>query len=131
MAIFGKKDKEQKKPLKKSDVAVEETSQAAQSEKPSSFQPVQESVITGFYISEKAGLLNGFNQYVFKVSDNANKSQLSRQVEKMFDVKVKSVKMMNTKKKRRDIGRYTGFKPGFKKAVVVLEKGHTIEQAKA
>lgn len=96
-----------------------------------SFIPVQENVITGFYISEKAGLLNGFNQYVFKVSDNANKSQLARQVEKMFSVKVKSVKMMNTKKKRRDIGKYTGFKPGFKKAVVVLEKGHVIEQAKA
>lgn len=98
---------------------------------PSSFIPVQESVITGFYISEKAGLLNGFNQYVFKVSDDANKSQLSRQVEKMFNVKVKSVKMINAKKKRRDVGRYPGFKPGFKKAIVVLEKGHTIEQAKA
>lgn len=96
----------------------------------SSFVPVQESVITSFYISEKAGLLNGFNQYVFKVSDNANKSQLSRQVEKMFKVKVKSVKMINTKKKRRDVGRYPGFKPGFKKAVVVLEKGHVIEQVK-
>lgn len=131
MAIFGKKDREQKKPLKESEVAVQETAQDAQSKKPSSFQPVQESVITGFYVSEKAGLLNGFNQYVFKVSDNSNKSQLSRQVEKMFNVKVKSVKMMNTKKKRRDIGRYTGFKPGFKKAVVVLEKGHVIEQAKA
>ena len=121
MALFEKKQKEEKKeaPTTKSEVSVS-----------SSFNPVQESVITGFYISEKAGLLNGFNQYVFKVSDNANKSQLSRQVEKMFSVKVKSVKMMNTKKKRRDIGKYTGFKPGFKKAVVVLEKGHSIEQAR-
>ncbi|MBI2068934.1 MAG: 50S ribosomal protein L23 [Candidatus Yanofskybacteria bacterium] len=121
-ALFSKKqNKEEEKsmPSKEAEVAV-----------PSSFVPVQESVITGFYISEKAGLLNGFNQYVFKVSDNANKSQLSRQVEKMFSVKVKSVKMMNTKKKRRDIGRHTGFKPGFKKAVVVLEKGHSIEQAR-
>ncbi|MBI2064382.1 MAG: 50S ribosomal protein L23 [Candidatus Yanofskybacteria bacterium] len=126
-ALFSKKTKDEKKEAlpQKSEVVVEETKQT------SSFNPVQESVITSFYISEKAGLLNGFNQYVFKVSDNANKSQLSRQVEKMFSVKVKSVKMMNTKKKRRDIGKYTGFKPGFKKAVVVLEKGHSIEQAKA
>lgn len=123
MALFSKKqntEEEKSMPVKEAEVVPS-----------TSFNPVQESVITGFYISEKAGLLNGFNQYVFKVSDNANKSQLSRQVEKMFNVKVKSVKMMNTKKKRRDIGRYTGFKPGFKKAVVVLEKGHTIEQAKA
>lgn len=121
MALFGKKQKEEKK---ETSVKESETSVS------SNFQPVQESVITSFYISEKAGLLNAFNQYVFKVSDNANKSQLSRQVEKMFNVKVKDVKMMNTKKKRRDIGKYPGFKPGFKKAVVVLEKGHSIDQAK-
>ena len=123
MALFSKKqNKEEEK-----NIPAKETEVTA----PSSFVPVQESVITGFYVSEKAGLLNSLGQYVFKVSDNANKSQLARQVEKMFSVKVKSVKMMNTKKKRRDIGKYTGFKPGFKKAVVVLEKGHSIEQAKA
>ena len=147
-ALFSKKSKDLKKkalPQKSEKVVVEErelrnakdssrgeekTQETAAGPSPS-FNPVQESVITGFYISEKAGLLNGLDQYVFKVSDNANKSQLARQVEKMFSVKVKSVKMMNTKKKRRDIGKYTGFKPGFKKAVVVLEKGHSIEQAKA
>jgi large subunit ribosomal protein L23 len=117
MALFGKKQKEEKKdaPITESEVAV-----------PSNFQPVQESVITSFYISEKAGLLNGSNQYVFKVSKTANKSQLSRQVEKMFNVKVKDVKIMNTKRKRRDIGKYTGFKSGFKKAIVVLEEGYSI-----
>jgi len=143
-ALFSKKTKDEKKNAlpQKSEVVVEETKQTSSfnpersregSQRASTsygVNPVQESVITGFYISEKAGLLNGLDQYVFKVSDNANKSQLSRQVEKMFSVKVKSVKMMNTKKKRRDIGKYTGFKPGFKKAVVVLEKGHSIEQAK-
>ena len=89
-----------------------------------------ENIIT-FYISEKAGLLNTFNQYVFKVSGKTNKSQLTRQVEKMFNVKVKGIKILNTAEKRRDIGRHTGIKPGFKKAIVVLEKGYTIEQAKA
>ncbi|MEX2090810.1 MAG: 50S ribosomal protein L23, partial [Candidatus Paceibacterota bacterium] len=121
MALFSKKNKEETKiePVKENEVVV-----------PSSFQPIEASVITSFYISEKAGFLNGFNQYVFRVLKNANKSQLSRQVEKMFKVKVQSVKMMNTKKKRRDVGKYPGFKPGFKKAIVVLEKGYTIEQAK-
>ena len=131
-ALFSKKTKDGKKKAlpQKSEVAVQE--QPVQPARLSDISRLGgESVINSFYISEKAGLLNGFNQYVFKVSDNANKSQLARQVEKMFSVKVKSVKMMNTKKKRRDIGKYTGFKPGFKKAVVVLEKGHTIEQAKA
>ena len=126
-ALFSKKTKDEKKKalLQKSEVAVDgETKQAG------SLNPVGESVITGFYISEKAGLLNNFNQYVFKVSNNANKSQLAGQVEKMFNVKVKDVKILNTAEKRRDTGRYTGFKPGFKKAIVVLEKGYSIEQAR-
>jgi len=129
MKLFGKKDKEQKK-LPKSEVEVEKKDQETAVETTTSFTPVQESVITGFYISEKAGLLNGFNQFVFKVSNNANKSQLTKQVEKMFNVKVKNIKIMNTPEKRRDVGRHSGFKPGFKKAVVVLEEGYTIEQAK-
>lgn len=137
MALFSKKPNtaEEKEVTVKEDAVLEErelrNAKDSSRGEASSFVPVQESVITGFYISEKAGLLNGFNQYVFKVAKNANKSQLTKQVEKMFNVKVKDVKIMNTKKKRRDIGRYHGFKPGFKKAVVVLKKGYTIEQAKA
>jgi len=129
MKLFGKKDKEEKK-LPKSEVEIENKDQEAAFEATTSFTPVQESVITGFYISEKAGLLNNFNQYVFKVSNNANKSQLTKQVEKMFNVKVKDIKILNTPGKRRDIGKYSGFKPGFKKAIVILKKGYTIEQAR-
>ncbi len=130
MKLFGKKNKEEKK-LPKSEIKIESKEQETAAETKTSFTPVQESIITGFYISEKAGLLNGFNQYVFKVSNNANKSLLTKQVEKMFNVKVKDIKILNTPEKRRDIGKYSGFKPGFKKAIVVLEKGYTIEQAKA
>ena len=87
-------------------------------------------VIKNFYVSEKASILNGLNQYVFRVFDSANKNQIRDQVEKLFNVKVKDVKTMNTAKKRRDLGRHPGFKSGFKKAIVVLEKGQSIEQAK-
>ena len=87
-------------------------------------------VLKNFYISEKASLLNGFNQYVFKVFRNANKSQIRKQVEKLFNVKVTSVKVLNMPRKRRDLGRHPGFRSEFKKAIVVLEKGQTIEQAK-
>ncbi len=87
-------------------------------------------VLKNFYISEKASLLNGFNQYVFKVFRSANKSQIRKQVEKLFNVRVVSVKVLNMPRKRRDLGRHPGFKSEFKKAIVVLEKGQTIEQAK-
>ena len=87
-------------------------------------------VLKNFYVSEKASLLNGFNQYVFSVFRSANKSQIGKQVEKLFNVKVKSVKVLNMPRKRRDLGRHPGFKSEFKKAIVVLEQGQTIEQAK-
>jgi len=130
--LFKKQDKSKKtkKPLKKEDnVKVEEIKET------SSMLPVTGNaeayrVLKNFYISEKASLLNGFSQYVFKVFSNTNKSQIRKQVEKLFNVKVTSVKILNMPRKRRDLGKHPGFRSEFKKAIVVLEKGQTIEQAK-
>ena len=88
-------------------------------------------VLKEFYVSEKASMLNTMNQYVFKVFNNANKGQIKKQVEKVFDVKVKDIKVTNMPRKRRDIGQHPGYKSGFKKAIVVLEEGYSIDQAKA
>lgn len=88
-------------------------------------------VLRNFYVSEKASLLGSMNQYVFRVFNDADKREIKKQVEKTFNVKVKSVKILNMPPKRRDIGKHPGFKSGFKKTVVVLEKGYLIEQTKA
>lgn len=125
-----KKDKKEKKSTKKDEVvAVKETKET------SPILPITGNaeayrVLKSFYVSEKASLLNGFNQYVFKVFRSSNKSQIRKQVEKLFSVKVTSVKVLNMPRKRRDLGRHPGFRSEFKKAIVVLEKGQTIEQAK-
>jgi large subunit ribosomal protein L23 len=87
-------------------------------------------ILRSFYVSEKSSSLGMLNQYVFKVFDVANKSEIKKQVEKMFKVKVKAVKVMNSPGKRRDSGRHPGFKPGYKKAIVVLEEGNVISQVK-
>lgn len=87
-------------------------------------------VLKGFYISEKASLAIGSNQYVFRVFNDANKSEVKKEISKLFNVKVKDVKMLNMPKKRRDFGRHPGSRSGFKKAIVVLEEGYTIGQAK-
>ncbi|OGN08362.1 MAG: 50S ribosomal protein L23 [Candidatus Yanofskybacteria bacterium RIFCSPHIGHO2_01_FULL_45_42] len=84
----------------------------------------------GIYLSEKATLLSGYNQYIFKTFANTNKSEAGKMIEKLFNVKVKAVKILNMPQKRKDVGKHSGFRAGFKKAVVVLEKGYTIEQAK-
>lgn len=93
--------------------------------------PKEYGVLKGFYVSEKSSLLNSFNQYVFKVFADATKNEVKKQVESGFGVKIKGVKIVNLPRKSRTVGRHSGFKKGFKKAIVVLEKGHSIEQAKA
>ena len=89
------------------------------------------SVLKSFYISEKASDLLGINQYVFKVYDSTTKNEIKKQVENLFNVKVKHVRIINLPKKRRDIGKHPGFKAGFRKAIVALKDGYSIEQAKA
>ena len=127
--IFKKIEKKTNKPTKKEEVVVEKE-KTSNSALPMTGNGEAYRVLKGFYISEKAGLLNSFSQYVFKVFNDANKSQIKNQVEKLFNVKVKKVKILIMPKKRRDTGRHPGFKSEFKKAIVVLEKGQTIEQAK-
>lgn len=119
-----------KKPSKKEDVSVKEEAQEMRPTLPTTGDVEAYRVLKNFYVSEKASLLNGFNQYVFKVFRSANKSQIRKQVGKLFNVKVKSVKVLNMPRKRRDLGKHPGFRSEFKKAIVVLEKGQTIEQAK-
>jgi len=129
---FKKEEKIRKtKFSKKDDVLVTEEAKETVSALPVTGNSEAYRVLKNFYVSEKASLLNGFNQYVFKVFRSANKSQIRKQVEKIFNVKIKSVKVLNMPRKRRDLGRHTGFKSEFKKAIVVLEKGHSIDQAKA
>lgn len=86
-------------------------------------------ILKGFYVSEKATFAGDMNQYFFKVFNRANKSEIKKEVGKLFDVKVKAVKILNMPKKRRDLGKHPGFKAEYKKAIVVLEDGYTIGQA--
>ena len=87
-------------------------------------------ILRSFYVSEKASAGIAMNQYVFRVFDKANKSEVKKEVAKLFNVKVKQVRMIHMPKKRRDLGKHPGFKAGFKKAIVLLEEGYTIGQAK-
>ena len=123
-------DRKNKKSAKKENAVVAEETKETSSRLPITGNAEAYRILKNFYISEKASLLNGFNQYVFKVFRNSNKSQIKDQVEKLFNVKVKDVKVLNMPRKRRDLGRHPGFKSEFKKSIVVLEKGQTIEQAK-
>lgn len=125
-ALFGKKKKEvektkeeQKEPEKK-----EAKVGLPQGKDPKLYKIIEKPVIT-----EKATNLSGINKYIFKVWQKTNKVEVRKAIEKLYDVKVKNVKIINTLGKKRQVGRFEGWKPGFKKAVVTLEKGHKIEIA--
>ena len=60
------------------------------------------------------------NQYVFEVQRAANKIEIKKAIEKLFKVKVVSVQVALMQGKERRVGRFSGKKPDWKKAVVKL-----------
>jgi large subunit ribosomal protein L23 len=67
------------------------------------------------------------NQITLRVDRKANKVEIRRAVEILFKTQVLDVKTMNVKGKKRRIGRNVGKRPDWKKAVVKLAPGKTIE----
>ena len=65
--------------------------------------------------------------FTFIVAEDANKIDIKRAVERLFDVKVKSVNTMRYRGKWRRVGRNYGRRPSFKKAIVKLAEGERID----
>jgi large subunit ribosomal protein L23 len=84
-------------------------------------------VIISPVITEKATLASESNQVMFKVARNATKPQIKEAVEKLFDVKVKSVNTLIRKGKTRMYRGTRGELSDVKKAIVTLEEGHRID----
>ncbi len=76
-------------------------------------------------ITERAMDLKKDNKYVFKVAPSANKIEIKKAVESLYDVKVSSVNVINCIGKPKRAGRMMrmGKRPDFKKAVVKLASG--------
>ncbi|HOE66968.1 MAG TPA: 50S ribosomal protein L23 [Candidatus Hydrogenedentes bacterium] len=79
-------------------------------------------------LSEESTILSTTkNQYVFRVDPRANKGQIRDAIERIFSVKVEAVNTMNYLGKVRRRGRHEGRRPAWKKAIVTLRAGDTIE----
>lgn len=79
-------------------------------------------------VSEKSSLAGERDrQYVFKVVRDADKKEVRRAVEKLFDVVVADVRVMNVKGKAKRFGKTFGRRPNWRKAYVSLAPGHEIE----
>ena len=84
-------------------------------------------IIIAPVITEKSMANRQNNVYTFKVSKDATKTDIKKAIEEAFKVSVKSVNTLNTKSKRRRVGRYSGRTKTYKKAIVTLESGSSIE----
>ncbi|MFP4387267.1 MAG: 50S ribosomal protein L23 [Alphaproteobacteria bacterium] len=84
-------------------------------------------IITAPHITEKATLGSENAQVTFKVPLSAKKPQIKEAVEVLFDVKVKGVNTLIQKGKTKRFRGIMGKRPDFKKAVVTLEEGQTID----
>ena len=79
-------------------------------------------------ITEESMMGTAFKKYTFKVAKDANKAEIKAAVEEVFGVKVAKVNTLNCKGHLRRYGRYEGYTPAWKKAIVTLtEDSDTIE----
>lgn len=78
-------------------------------------------------VTEKSTLAGALNKYVFKVATASTKKEVTKAIEKKYGVHVSSVNIINAPGKNVRLGRTLGRVPGFKKAIVTLEKGDRIE----
>ena len=78
-------------------------------------------------VSEKSYSQIADRKYTFKVHKNAHKTQVRQAVEQLFEVKVETVNIVKVQPKPKRRGVTKGTRPGWKKAIVQLREGNTIE----
>nr|WP_203530798.1 MULTISPECIES: 50S ribosomal protein L23 [Thermaerobacter] len=79
-------------------------------------------------ITEKSMQQLADNKYTFLVHPKANKTQIKRAVEQIFKVRVAKVNTVRVRGKLRRVGRFAGYQPDAKKAIVTLAEGHRIKE---
>lgn len=77
-------------------------------------------------VTEKATILMEQNKYVFDVIIKATKPQIRAAIESLFEVKVVAVNTLRPPRKKRRVGRFLGYKPQYKRAIVTLAPGDSI-----
>ena len=78
-------------------------------------------------ITEKSTALSEYNKVVFKVQNGATKNYIKKSIEKIFKVNVVKINTMKQKGKSKLVKGKKSNKPGYKKAIVTLKKGQSID----
>jgi large subunit ribosomal protein L23 len=77
-------------------------------------------------VTEKATRLLEDNKYTFEVAPQATKPQIKAAIEELFEVKVVGVNTQLPPRKQRRVGKFVGYRPQYKRAVVTLAAGDSI-----
>lgn len=77
-------------------------------------------------VTEKATRLLEQNKYVFEVILKATKPEIKAAIESLFEVKVTGVNTIRPPRKKRRVGKFIGYKPQYKRAIVTLATGNSI-----
>jgi large subunit ribosomal protein L23 len=77
-------------------------------------------------ITDKATRILENNQYTFVVDRSSDKTEIKSAIEELFKVKVTKVNTCHLPRKQKRIGKYVGWKPQYKKAIVTLSEGDVI-----
>ena len=80
-------------------------------------------------VTEKATSLSEFNKMIFKVHKGASKKSIKRSIEKIFKVNVIKINTINLRGKNKLVKGKKSSRPGYKKAIVTLKKGQSIDLA--
>ena len=77
-------------------------------------------------ITDKATRLLEKNQYSFIVNRSSDKVTIKSEIESLFNVKVIKINTCRLPRKKKRVGKYIGWKPQYKKAIVTLSEGDSI-----
>ena len=80
-------------------------------------------------ITEKSTSLSDLNKILFKVVKGSNKKSIKKSIEKIFKVNVIKINTINIKGKTKLVKNKRTFKTGYKKAIITLKKGQSIDLA--
>ncbi len=87
------------------------------------YEIIQAPIIT----EQSSKLIESANTYTFKVDKKANKIEIKNAIEHIFKVTVLRVNTLNVRKKFKRMGKYEGYKAGYKKAMVTIMEGQKID----
>jgi len=87
----------------------------------------KENILIEPWITEAATASAELNKYIFKVNKKADKKQIKKAIEELYKVTVLGVRTINIPGKKRTRGRIVGVKSGFKKAIIKIKEGESID----